>query len=412
MNGKALLRRNVRATLAQFASILAALSLGAVVLLAVSGALGGAISRSASSLDNSSSLSVLQLDSVAPRGPTKPLTARAIASMRRIPGVQDVRPSAQFGISIVDESASTLAGAFWATPRVPWVQPRLTTTAPGVAPDHVLAGDEVYLPDTHLGSNTRTLLGKQVTIQYTKATGPSQGEAAMAVVRVIGLFDNSTPGADGESAMYVSDALSRTLLCAQLGLPSNGSVPDGYAYPTVYVKVWSTRDVAGVQTALVRMGYSAQSLAARAQQLPAVLELAARMNDILGALLAIFCIGIGLSLGGTWSSLRRWDVGVLAALGWSRARILGSYTAEVAIVGLVVGLGASGLGCLASMLLGLGLAGRDVFGAEFAGGPAVPATSWLAAVIVGMPLALVVGSAPRVLRLAGLPPDVALRRRD
>ena len=44
MNGKALLRRNVRATLAQFASILAALSLGAVVLLAVSGALGAAIS--------------------------------------------------------------------------------------------------------------------------------------------------------------------------------------------------------------------------------------------------------------------------------------------------------------------------------------------------------------------------------
>ncbi|MGZ4575723.1 MAG: hypothetical protein ACXVXY_12140, partial [Mycobacteriaceae bacterium] len=163
MNGKALLRRNLRATLAQFASILAALSLGAVILLAVSGTLGGAISRSASSLDNSSSLSVLQLDSVAPRGPTKPLTVRAIASMRRIPGVQDVRPSAQFGISIVDERASTLAGAFWATPRVPWVQPRLTTTAPGVAPDHVLAGHEVYLPDTHLGSTTRAFLGKQVT---------------------------------------------------------------------------------------------------------------------------------------------------------------------------------------------------------------------------------------------------------
>jgi hypothetical protein len=64
------------------------------------------------------------------------------------------------------------------------------------------------------------------------------------------------------------------------------------------------------------------------------------------------------------------------------------------------------------MLIGLGLAGRDVFGAEFAGGPALPPASWLAAVIAGIPLALVVGSAPRVLRLAGLPPDVALRRQD
>ena len=412
MNGRALLRRNLRATLAQFTSILAALSLGAVVLLTVAGTLGGAVSRSASALDESSALSVLELDSVAPRGPTKPLTGRAIASIRHIPGVQDVRPSAQFGISIVDDRASTLTGAFWATPRVPWVQPRVTTAAPGVTPDHVLAGDEVYLPDTHLGSTTRALLGQQLTIQYTKATGPSQGEAAVAAVRVIGLFDNSTPGADGESAMYVSDVLSRRLLSAQLGLPSGGSVPQAYAYPTVYVKVWSTRDVARVQAALVRMGFNAQSLAARAQQLPAVLELVARMNDILGTLLAIFCVGVGLSLGGTWSSLRRWDVGVLAALGWSRTRILGSYTAEVVIVGVVVGLGASMLGCLASMLIGLGLAGRDVFGAEFAGGPALPPTSWLAAVIAGIPLALVVGSAPRVLRLAGLPPDVALRRQD
>lgn len=225
MSGRALLRRNLRLTLVQFASILVALSLGVVVLLAVSGALGGAVSRSASSLDNSSALSVLQLDSVAPRGPTKPLTDKAIASMRHLPGVQDVRPSAQFGVSIIDGGASTLAGAFWATPRVSWVQPRVTTAAPGVTPDHVLAGDEVYLPDVHQGSNTCSLLGKRVTIQYTKATGPSQGEAATAVVRVVGLFDNSTPGADGESALYVSDALFRTLLSAQLGLPSDGSAP-------------------------------------------------------------------------------------------------------------------------------------------------------------------------------------------
>lgn len=412
MNGGALLRRNMRETLVRFAPILTALGLGAVMVLAASGAIGGAVSQSASALDTSSALSVLQLDSVDPRGPAKPLTGKAIAAMRVIPGVQDVRPSAQFGISIAGDPGTSTAGAFWATPRAPWVQPRVTTTVPGIAANHLPVDDEVYLPDSHPGAATSALLGKRLTIQYTKATGPSQGEAAETTVRVIGLFDNSTPGADGESAIYISDSLFRTLLSAQLGLAAGISVPDGYAYPTVYVKASSTRDVASVQAALAGMGFNAQSLAARAQELPGVLQLVSRANDILGAVLLVFCVGVGLSLGGTWSSLRRWDVGVLASLGWSRVRILRSYTAEILVVGLIVGLSSAMSGCVASVGLGLGLAGHELTGAKFADGVTLPPPAWLVSVVVGVPLALVLGSAPRILRLAGLAPDLALRRSD
>jgi hypothetical protein len=332
--------------------------------------------------------------------------------MRRIPGVQDVKPSAQFGISVVGDPGLSAAGAFWATPRVPWVQPRVTVAVPGIPTDHALADDEVYLPDTHPGTTSTSLLGKRITIQYTKATGPSQGEAVEATVHVIGLFDNSMPGADGETAVYVSDSLFRTLLSAQLGLTQARPIPDGYAYPTVYVKASSTDRVAPVQSALVRMGFNAQSLAAQTQELPGVLRLVSRLDDVLGAVLLLFCVGVGLSLGGTWSALRRWDVGLLASLGWSRARILGSYTSEIFIIGLAVGLGSAVLGCLVSQALGLALSGHELLGATFSGGLVLPPPLWLIAVLVGIPLALMVGSVARLLRLASLAPDVALRRRD
>jgi hypothetical protein len=332
--------------------------------------------------------------------------------MRRIPGVQDVKPSAQFGISVVGDPGLSAAGAFWATPRVPWVQPRVTVAFPGIPTDHALADDEVYLPDTHPGTTSTSLLGKRITIQYTKATGPSQGEAVEATVHVIGLFDNSMPGADGETAVYVSDSLFRTLLSAQLGLTQARPIPDGYAYPTVYVKASSTDRVAPVQSALVRMGFNAQSLAAQTQELPGVLRLVSRLDDVLGAVLLLFCVGVGLSLGGTWSALRRWDVGLLASLGWSRARILGSYTSEIFIIGLAVGLGSAVLGCLVSQALGLALSGHELLGATFSGGLVLPPPLWLIAVLVGIPLALMVGSVTRLLRLASLAPDVALRRRD
>jgi predicted lysophospholipase L1 biosynthesis ABC-type transport system permease subunit len=158
------------------------------------------------------------------------------------------------------------------------------------------------------------------------------------------------------------------------------------------------------------LGFHAEAAAARAEALPALLRLVTQANQVLGGLLLLFCFGIGVSLGGTWSSLRRWDVGVLSSLGWSRRRILRCYLAEIGIVGAVTAAASIVLGSLGSLGLGMALEGRTLLGATFAGGLAVPPPSWLAAVCVGMPLALVLGSAPRVLRLASLPPDVALRR--
>jgi hypothetical protein len=391
--------------------MLAALSLGCAALLASSALIGTAVARASTALDTTSALSVLRLDSVDPRGQGKPLTAAQVERIRHLPGVEDVRPYAQLGTTMVgtDELAT---GVLWATPRVPWIQPQLIRSVSIAAVGQEPAATEIYLPDSVSGVDNRPLLGKHVRIQYTRATGPATGEAAELSVRVAGLFDNSHPGADGESATYVSDVLFQRLLKAQLGLSEQSPLPAGYGYPSVYVKASSVGRVARVEDQLVALGFHPDSPAARAKELPSVLRLASKANTVLGALLLTFGLGIGISLGSTWSSMRRWDTGVLTSLGWSRTRIMRNYLAELTAVGVSVALASVTLGCAVSLLVGELAAGHSFLGASFAGRAALPDFGWLACVSVGVPMALMLGSTPRVLRLASLPPDLALRRGD
>jgi hypothetical protein len=86
--------------------------------------------------------------------------------------------------------------------------------------------------------------------------------------------------------------------------------------------------------------------------------------------------------------------------------------AEILWIGTGVAATSMALGCLGSGALGFLLEGRTLLGATFGQGLALPAPRWVAAVGIGTPLALVLGSAPRVIRLASVPPDIALRRRD
>ncbi len=133
---------------------------------------------------------------------------------------------------------------------------------------------------------------------------------------------------------------------------------------------------------------------------------------ILAVALAGFGIGIGVTIAGTWSSLRRWDVGLLASLGWSHGRILAGYTAELAIVGGIVGVGAAGLGTLLSVGASLALQSSDVWGIPWPSVVVWPPWLWVLAIVAGAPLVLAVGAAPRIVRLGRIEPDDALRRPD
>lgn len=410
MIGGSLLSRNLRETLDRYRSLFVALGAGAVILLVVTAVAGSLVAKTARSLDSDSALTVLQLDSIDTRGPGTPLSGRSISEIEGMQGVQAVIPYTQFGVTVSDNKGSDLAGALWATPRIRWVQPALVDPGQS-AVNKDLRGNEVLLPSTYQGGELKSLVGRELKVQYTRATGPSEGEGAEMTVRVVGIFDNSAPGQDGESAMYISDEVFTTLLTSQLGITGN-SVPASYAYQSAYVKTASAADAATVQGKLVKRGFSAHNLATNARELPAVLGLLSKANLLIGLTLLLFCLGIGISLAGTWSALRRWDVGVLSSLGWSRARILQTYALEILGAGLLVGVVSAVSGTLLSLALGAALTGREILGGEFAAGAMIPGLEWVALVAAGIPLALVVGSGSRVWRLAALEPDVALRRID
>jgi predicted lysophospholipase L1 biosynthesis ABC-type transport system permease subunit len=119
-----------------------------------------------------------------------------------------------------------------------------------------------------------------------------------------------------------------------------------------------------------------------------------------------------VTIAGTWSNLRRWDVGVLGSLGWSPGRILAGYTAELALVGGVVGVFAAILGTLLSIGTSLALQSTVILGIALPSGVAWPPWLWLVGIVVGAPVVLMAGAAPRIVRLGRIEPDDALRRPD
>ena len=242
------------------------------------------------------------------------------------------------------------------------------------------------------------------------ATGKDHGMSATMPLRVAGVFDNSSPKRAGDAAMYVADADFRRLLAALGGLP-NGRLPDDFIFESCWVKAASVADANRLAKDLTAAGYFVNRGGSEAG-LPRALGLLQQANLILAVALAAFGIGIGVTIAGTWSNLRRWDVGVLASLGWSPGRILAGYTAELAIVGAVAGVAAAALGTLLSVGTSLALQSTTVLGVALPPGVAWPPWPWLLGVVLGAPLVLMAGAAPRIVRLGRIEPDDALRRPD
>ncbi len=364
MTPSPLIRRNAVATVRRFRALLCLLAIGAAALVMTSAVVGNAVTRTADALDTESALAVVEADSVSPRGDSRPLTSAAMEQIRALDGVQEVLPYGQ-----------------------------------------------VLLPDRYRSERLNRLVGHAVTLQYTQATGPSQGKARDITLTVAGVYDNSHPARDGESAVYVSEALSRVLLAASAGA-RGGDVSPGYAFPTVFVKTTSATAAGEVQDELTAQGYYAQGVGNAAQDLPRLLALASHMDRYLAIGLTLFCLGVGLSVAGTWARLRRWDVGLLTALGWSRAAVLAAFIGELALVGLVVGVCAVTVGVAASSVVAALLPTGSWLGVELSGAVVLPPYPWLLAVVVGVPAALTAGATPRVIRLTALDPETALRRRD
>lgn len=419
MINASLLRANIRQTLARFRALLIAMAVG-TALLVTSGAVAGAsIAADAHELDTASGLTTLELLSVAPSGIPKPLTEAAIASIAKLSGVDATIGGGSVGGSLTyvegggtDASAvadQAFAGAFWAMPRFVWSQPPLIRND-NSGGEPALAPGEVVLPNTYLGADLTPLVGAKVELEYTVATGKDHGMSATMPLRVVGVFDNSSPNRAGDSAMYLSDGDFRRLLSALAGLPG-GRLSADFSFESCWVKAASVADANRLAQELTTAGYFV-SRGGSETALPRALGLLRQANLILTVALAGFGIGIGVTVAGTWSNLRRWDVGVLASLGWSPGRILASYTTELAIVGGIVGVAAAVLGTLLSVGTSLALQSTTVLGIPLPPGVAWPPWLWVVGIVVGAPVVLMAGAAPRVVRLGRIEPDDALRRPD
>jgi ABC-type lipoprotein release transport system permease subunit len=414
-----LLRANTRQTLARFRALLIAIAVGTALLVTSAAVAGASITADAHALDTASGLTTLELLSVAPSGIPTPLTEAAIASIATLPSVDAAIGAGSVGGSLTyvegggtGASAAAdqaFAGAFWAMPRFVWSQPPLIRSD-NSGEEPALAPGEVVLPNTYLGVSLAPLVGAKITLEYTVATGKDHGMGATMPLRVVGVFDNSGPKRAGDSAMYVSDSDFRRLLSALAGLPG-GRLPADFSFESCWIKTASVADANRLAQELTTAGYFV-SRGGSETALPRALGLLQQANLILSVALAGFGIGIGVTIAGTWSNLRRWDVGVLASLGWSPGRILASYTTELAIVGGIVGVAAAALGTLLSVGTSLALQSTTVLGIPLPPGVAWPPWLWVVGIVVGAPVVLMAGAAPRIVRLGRIEPDDALRRPD
>lgn len=404
-----LIRRNLAVTLRRFGALMAALAIGAGLLLSVTGLVRSA-SESAAGLDTDSSLSVLEVPAQDRQGANPPLTAAAVKRLAAVPGVESAVPYAQFGFTATDARGVDRGGVLWATPRIRWIQPRVVAPT-GWPASRDLGPGEAIVPDRYLGESYTSLVGQKITATYILKTGASQGEGRDIALRVVAAYDNSVPGADGESAVYVDPETFRTLGLAAAGVASSTSSA-AIDYTAVYLKTSSSAQLAPVQKSLSEMGFRSANLAASASDLPGIMGLVQKALPFLAGGLMLLGVGLGASLASTWGHLRRWDVGLLSALGWSRRKIATTFASELVVVGLMASAAAVLLGIAGGLLLSRvgGDAGSVFGGAQ--GLSAVPPFLWLAGVLVGLPAVLLVGGITRVLRLARLEPDVALRRRD
>ena len=420
MNSGSLLKANTGQTLARFRAILGALVVGMALLLASASVAGATIAADAGRLDSESELSTIELLSVAPSGTPKPLTPAAVLAIRGLSGVDSAIGGGSVGASLSyvrgggpgapSAGEQAFSGVFWAMPRFKWSQPPVISSTAGEASDEELSAGEVLLPDSYLGSDLADLVGADLALEYTIRTGENEGTSATMTVHVVGVYDNSSPRRDGDSALYTSERDFQFLLAALRGVPG-GEVPADFTYTACWIKAASVADANSLARALTDAGYYVNS-GGSDEALPRALGLLKQINSALAVLLALFGVGIGMTVAGTWSTLRRWDVGVLTSLGWSPLQILRVYGAELAIVGAIVGALAALLGTVASAALSFLVAGQTFAGVQFESQVVWPPVPWLLGILLGAPIALVLGASGRIFRLSRIEPDDALRRPD
>lgn len=411
----AMLLKNVRQTARQFNTILVCLALGITLLYATAAVAGRTISQAASAADETSVLTVLQVDSVAAGGTPTPVTTHAIEWMASLDGVEEVAGISAVGFAILpptgDDSSSSindgLSVGFWAFPRFALAQPVVLESSTG-DDTRVLQPGEILIPDYSLGVDMRELIGQEVEIEAIRATGPNTGEPTVRTVTIAGVYDSNSTLRDGEAVVYFAPAEHGELHRDVAGLQgTNGDL----WFEGALVKCSSIAAAGEISQILTDAGHHVSTFSADAA-VSSMMQLLSQLNGILAVILMLLGLGVGFGVSGTWAHIRRWDVGLLRSLGFSARRILNAYLSELAILGGITAASAIVAGSVISIIVSISHGGQEVAGMAIPDEVLLPGLPWVLGILLGTPAVFLIGAAPRLWKLTRLEPDVALRRPD
>ncbi|QCQ15848.1 FtsX-like permease family protein [Microbacterium sp. RG1] len=92
----------------------------------------------------------------------------------------------------------------------------------------------------------------------------------------------------------------------------------------------------------------------------------------ISALLLIFSLGCGLSLGALLTRYRQREIGLYRALGWSRRKLSLQDSAQLGLLGLIAGVGGTLVGVGLSLVVSILLRGATFWGLSFSSALEVP----------------------------------------
>ncbi|MEW2431956.1 ABC transporter permease [Micromonospora sp. NPDC047644] len=334
-----------------------------------------------------------------------PLTANRIADMSQMPGVTSVRPWIQAGC-LVTSADLDVPGALWATPRMPAGQPPIVASS---RPDLMtLTGDEAVLPAHLAGADLEGLIGKRVTVEYTRRVAAEAGEAAYLDLQIVGVYNEAIGGRDGPTAIYLSQETVLAMAAAREGVTPE-SFGRNLGYPKVIVEVSDSEMVPDTQQKLSDQGYNASSIQSQLDALPPAMNFLRILGQLITGALLLMCLLAGLSIGAGLVRARLRQIGLLKALGFSDMRVARLFAMELAAFGVLatsIGLLVGGIGFL---VVQYRLAGETFLDVPMAETMAFPASTRVAALLLAPAIAMLAGAVYPLWRAARVPPDLALR---
>lgn len=342
-------------------------------------------------------LRVVEVGSYGLDADPRPIDRRAISGFRAIAHVESA-----VGRAVVDLSlgSTTTSRTVSLITRIPVVQPPLLSGREPTVPGEVVVSRS-DAAELHVDA------GDTLGSEYTRLGDDGTGFGVDGSVTVVGVYDDEIAGIDGPHVAYGVDDMVLELLGSSRG-HSLSWMNDNFAYPKAFVVLDDAAELSGFVEKIRDEGYSPTSLASMLTGVSSAQSFLNGLQPVLIALLVLQLVVVGWSTSSAFVSARRGEVGVLRALGWRPREIVGTFVAQFAAQGAVVGIAGAVLALLAAVFVA-SRGGLDVLGIPLSVTIGGALFGRLAIIVAGTIGCFVLAAALPVRRAAAVEPDEVIR---